>query len=192
MGLACSTLCLRSGNTPAGRLYPPWRPVPTKLDRLCHMGTGFACRRQRISRADFGSGGLRFRWLKVASGSIAAIRCAADFLRQVHHTQILRVALQPVAWLDSKCLCLISFSLDGGAYVGSQGKARMLCQRKTGAKARFVSARRERSSGCHTFDHDQPAGRCPLPQQARRRSGSTACCLSRRRSTRMRFDRCRV
>ena len=31
---------------------------------------------------------------------------------QVHLTQLLRVALQPVVRLDSKCLCVISFSLD--------------------------------------------------------------------------------
>ena len=87
----------------------------------------------------------------VADGSIAAIRCEADFLRQVHRAQLLRVALKPVAWLDSKCLCVNSVST---AALASARKARLASragEKKPGAKARFVGARRARSSGCYAL-----------------------------------------
>ena len=60
---------LRSENMPAGRFYPSWRPVPIKLDKLRHMGTGFACGRPHISPADVGCGGVRFMWVRVAPES---------------------------------------------------------------------------------------------------------------------------
>ena len=44
-------------------------------------------------------------------------------------------------------------------------RASRACEKKPGAKARFVGPRRAHSSGCHAFDHDQPGGRCLLPQQ---------------------------
>ena len=53
------------------------------------------------------------------------------------------------------------------AVLASVRKARLTrraAEKKPGPKARFFGARRARSSGCHALDHDQPGGRCLLPQ----------------------------
>ena len=74
--------------------------------------------------------GAESRRSETCFGSIAAIRCEADFLRQVHRTQLLRVTRQPVVRIDSKVFCVNSFGLDSGAYVGAQGTTPTPCGRK--------------------------------------------------------------
>ena len=70
-----------------------------------------------------------------SSGSIAAIRCGPTPYCKRICTQFLRVALQPIVRLDSKCLCANSFSLDGGACVGALGKVRAACRQEELARS---------------------------------------------------------